>query len=48
MEIDLQDNVAYRVFIIPEYKENESIVFWVLNHSMADGIGFWSALTELS
>jgi hypothetical protein len=36
--------VPYRWFLVPDYKENESIIIFLFNHSFQDGVALVSML----
>jgi hypothetical protein len=38
-EIDLMDNVPYRYFMIPDYKNGEGRIILLMNHIYCDGLG---------
>lgn len=47
-ERDPYDTVQYRIWIVPNYSENESAIIIKVHHCMADGLGFASFLLSVS
>lgn len=46
--IDIQNLAPYRFWLIPNYKENESMILFTGHHSAADGIQFFSILQGMT
>lgn len=44
---DPMDNVPYRFWIVPDFKEDESIMILKVHHSFSDGIGIFTMMSML-
>ena len=48
IDMDLFSNVAYRFYLFPDYADNESRLFMLLNHALTDGVSYWAIMVALT
>ena len=46
--MDLQSNVLYRWYLIPDFSESESKILWVANHAYIDGVSLFGLMNSLT
>ena len=45
--IDLKNVAAFKIWFIPNYKPDESVILFMGHHSLLDGVQFFSAMQTL-